>query len=274
MIGPTVSEKKLFQPSVAEVKRVAKDIYLLQFHEPYLSRNARAGQFIEIKAPFRPDILWRRPFSIHNVNPGDGAVEILFHALGRGTEALTRLGRGDAIDILGPLGNSFNYGDELREAIIVAGGLGIAPFRLMQRELALKKVPITMFYGVGGDEQFYDLGFFEAHTNLKLSTIDGSRGYKGVVTDLLSEYLEACDNLTHKAVYVCGPTPMLRRVREIVRQYRIPTQVSVETIMACGFGACVGCAVPLAHPQPGVKEYVLACKDGPVFNIEEIVING
>ncbi len=269
-----MSEKKLFQPRVAEVRKVAHDIYLLQFHQPFLSRNARAGQFIEIKTPFRPDILWRRPFSIHNVNPDDGDVEILFHAVGRGTKALAHLGPGDTIDILGPLGNGFHYDDELREAVLVAGGLGVAPFRLLQRELARRGVPMTMFYGVSDEDQFCGVDFFDAHVNLKLSTVDGSRGYKGVVTDLLVEYLDACDDLAHKAVYVCGPTPMLRRVQEIARQYPVPAQVSLETIMACGFGACVGCAVPMTHPQPGVKEYYLTCKDGPVFNIEEIVING
>ena len=269
-----MSEKKLLQARVAEVRKVARDIYLLQFHEPYISRNARAGQFIEIKAPFRPDILWRRPFSIHDVNPDAAVVEILFHAVGRGTEALARLGGGDVIDVLGPLGAGFHYDDELREAIVVAGGLGVAPFRLMQRELASRGVPMTMFYGVGAEDQFYGVDFFDAYADLNLCTVDGSRGYKGVVTDLLIEYLYTCDDLSHRAVYVCGPTPMLRRVQKIVRQHQVPAQVSVETVMACGFGACVGCAVPMANPQPGVKEYYLACKDGPVFNMEEIVING
>ena len=269
-----MSEKRLCQPEVAGVRECARDIYILQFYDPYLAQNSRSGQFIEIKAPRRRDILWRRPFSIHNVQPEAGIVEILFHAVGRGTEALTHLHKGEKLDVLGPLGSHFQFDENLREALLVAGGLGIAPFRLMQQELSGRGTPMTLFYGVGGEEQLCGLDFYQKTTDLKLSTVDGSRGHHGLVTDLLMDYVRSNSDLSGKRLFACGPTPMLRRVQEIAKEFNMPTQVSVETIMACGFGACVGCAVPMTRPQPGVKEYYLACKDGPVFNMEDIIIEG
>ena len=263
----------MYQPEVVSVQECAKDIHLLQFYEPSMARQAQSGRFIEIKAPNRRDLLWRRPFSIHDAQPENGLVEILFHAVGRGTEALAHMQKGDQLDVFGPLGKSFQYDQNLREAIIVAGGLGIAPFKLMQRELAQRGVSMTLFYGVGIADQFCCLDFFSDNTTLNLSTVDGSKGSRGLVTELLSDYLSSLDNFDRKTIYVCGPTPMMRRVQEIVHEYKISAQVTLETIMACGFGACVGCAVPMAFPQPGIKEYFLACKDGPVFNMEEIILN-
>ena len=267
-----VSEKRLCQPEVAGVRECAPDIYILQFYDPFLAHNSRSGQFIEVKAPYRRDILWRRPFSIHNAQPDSGMVEILFHALGRGTEALAHLQQGEKLEIIGPLGSHFQFDENLREALLVAGGLGVAPFRLMQRELFERGTPMTLFYGVGNEKQFCDLDFYQTRTDLKLSTVDGSRGQHGLVTDVLIDYLQTHSDLSGKSMFVCGPTPMLRRVQEIAHDFNVPAQVSVETIMACGFGACVGCAVPMTRPQPGVKEYYLACKDGPVFNMEDIII--
>jgi dihydroorotate dehydrogenase electron transfer subunit len=265
--------KKMFQPEVVEVKECSKDIFLLRFYEPYIAQNSKSGQFVEIVAPRRNDILWRRPFSIHNTDSTSGIVDILFHAVGRGTEALAHLEKGEQLDVLGPLGRSFQYENNLQEAILVAGGLGIAPFKLMHQELSQKGVPMTLFYGVGSVDQFCDLDFYKAHTNLQCSTVDGSFGHHGLITELLLEYLQTMGDRNNKTVYVCGPTPMMRRVQEIVQEYKVDAQVTLETIMACGFGACVGCAVRMAKPQPGVKEYYLACKDGPVFNMEEIIID-
>ena len=266
-------KKKLYQSKVVSVHQCARDIFLLRLHEPALAADSRSGQFVEIQTPQHPDILWRRPFSIHNTVPDEGLVEILFHAIGRGTQALAKTKAGSIVDILGPLGRSFEYEDNLKHALVVAGGLGIAPFKLMQRELARRGVPMTLFYGVGSADQLCDVAFFREQTDLRVSTIDGSQGFHGLVTDLLVDYLQKCDSLEGKTVYVCGPTPMMQRVQEIVTRFDIPAQVTLETIMACGFGACVGCVVRMAQPQRGEKEYFLACKDGPVFKMNEIIID-
>ncbi len=245
---------------------------MLSFENEELSRSALAGQFIEVKVPHCAEILWRRPFSIHDVDPDKNLVHVLFHAIGRGTLALTALEQNSELDILGPLGNSFTFETTLQEAVIVAGGLGIAPFMLMLRQLRECHIPMRLFYGVGSKDQFCGLDRFEDYATLHLSTVDGSRGFYGVVTDMLVHYLEQSDGSAIK-IFSCGPTPMMQAVKKIAQRYDVPAQVSLETIMACGFGACVGCAVPMSHPIPGKKEYYLACKDGPVFDINEIMLD-
>jgi len=268
-----LSTKKLYDSVVVNVIQVAQEIYILRLHEPELCQGVHAGQFVEVKVPHCSDLLWRRPFSIHNIHLARGTIDILFNAVGRGTAAMCHLKSGDVCNILGPLGNHFQYDDSLDHAIVVAGGLGIAPFMLLQRELADRAIPMHLFYGAGSKEQLCHLDVFEQYADVHVSTMDGSMGFKGLVTELLLEFLETFQDRSHSSLYVCGPTPMLRRVKEIAKEFGIPAQVSVETIMACGFGACVGCAVPMVHPRPGVKEYYLACVDGPVFNMENISIN-
>lgn len=266
-------EKKIYHSKLRKIQPVARDTFVLHLENTELSHNVSAGQFIEIKVPNCAEILWRRPFSIHDAQPQDNLVYVLFNAVGRGTAVLTELPQDTNIEVLGPLGNHFVYDDNLAEALIVAGGLGIAPFMLMKRELEQRQIPMRLFYGVGTAEQFCGLEQFQSYANIHLSTVDGSRGHHGMVSEALIDYLEKNPDTERKKLFVCGPTAMLRTIQHIAQEYDIPAQVSVETIMACGFGACVGCAVPMAHPIAGKKEYYLACKDGPVFDMNEIVID-
>ncbi|MBN1561294.1 dihydroorotate dehydrogenase electron transfer subunit [candidate division KSB1 bacterium] len=268
-----MSPEILHHATVRSIEQVARDTYLICSVDEQVSCNARAGQFLEIKVPHCAEILWRRPFSIHNTQPQKHTFDILFQTIGQGTHRLAHLAPDSELDILGPLGNHFYYEREMREAIVVAGGLGIAPFMLMMRELAQRRIPMQLFYGVGSSDQFCCLPLFEKYATLHLSTIDGSLGHQGLVTDLLSDYLDRNSDNHGKSLFVCGPTPMLHKVKEIAACHTIAAQASVETVMACGFGACVGCAVPMTNPVAGQKEYFLACKDGPVFDMREIVID-
>lgn len=265
--------KKLYHSRLDNISLVARDTYLLSIENSDMSRSVSAGQFIEVKVPHCAEILWRRPFSIHNVDPDKGFVQVLFHAVGRGTVALTILEKNCELEVLGPLGNSFSFEDDLQEAIVVAGGLGIAPFMLMQRQLKERQIPMRIFYGVGSQDQFCGLEQLEEYASLHISTMDGSRGHHGLVTEMLVNFLDKSSDLQSKKIFSCGPTPMMQVVKEMSQKYNVSAQVSLETIMACGFGACVGCAVPMTNPDPGKKEYYLACKDGPVFDINEIIID-
>jgi dihydroorotate dehydrogenase electron transfer subunit len=190
--------------------------------------------------------------------------------VGRGTKVLGDIEPGEKLNILGPLGNTFTHPPDLQEAILVAGGLGIAPFPLLCRELLERKVKITIFYGAGTAEQFCCLDFFETQgADLHLTTDDGSRGERGFVTDSLETYLKKQESLKGRELFVCGPTPMLSQTRSLVLSLGIRAQVSVENKMACGFGACMGCPVERTESS-GYKKYALACKDGPVFYMDEI----
>jgi len=108
---------------------------------------------------------------------------------------------------------------------------------------------------------------------MHLCTDDGSQGEKGLVTDVLEKYLSADSERDGRELYVCGPTPMMKRIQALALTYGFSAQVSVENKMACGFGACVGCPVTIAHPKPDGKKYWLACRDGPVFPLSEIVFD-
>ncbi len=269
-----LNKKQLSESRIISIEKKALDIYRYRLTAPNISQSARSGNFINVEVPHCEEIMWRRPFSIHNSQPDAGTFDILFAAIGRGTHALLKNKPGDSLNIIGPLGNSFDYPDDLQEAIIVAGGIGIAPFLLMMQELPTKDIKKSIFYGAGTREQLCCLDDFEkTNAEIHISTDDGSAGYKGFITDILNDYLASLTSTTGKQLYVCGPTPMMVKVQQLAKQYNISAQVTVENVMACGFGACMGCPVPMANPPHDGKKYLLACKDGPVFNMNEINLN-
>lgn len=259
----------LYRAVVIKNEQVAQDTFRMTLNVPNIAEIARAGQFIEIKIPSCKNILWRRPFSIHDCDHIKETIDVLYKVIGCGTKVLVETRKNQELDILGPLGNSFKYDKNVELAIIVAGGLGIAPFMLLQKELQNLGIETILLYGVGNSRQFCDLEYWQKKVKILVSTIDGSLGHHGLVTDLLSKQLLFMKKKPH--LFVCGPTPMLMKVQEISRRNSIKAQVSVETIMACGFGACVGCVVPKST-QTGGNKYFLACKDGPVFDMNKIII--
>lgn len=267
-----MAKKFIENARVADLQPLGAANFLLTLEAPLISRAATAGQFIEIAVP-SCSVLWRRPFSINDVSTENGLVEILFQILGRGTRALAEVKRGDSLSVIGPLGNGFRIESTVRRALIVAGGLGIAPFPFLLKRLGEASIPSVVLYGVGQSDQLCCVDRLRERAEVYLCTLDGSAGEHGTVVDLLEKYLQENSPLPGLHLFTCGPTPMMRKVQTIAEKYQLPGQASLETVMACGFGACVGCAVPMRHPQQGVQEYYLACKDGPVFNLEEIIIH-
>ena len=265
----------LTEATVEHLETVAENTYRMCLFEPHIAQTSHAGQFVNIQIAQGATIFWRRPFSIHSTNPESGIFEILFNAVGRGTQVLKKNKNGAKLNLVGPLGNTFNHALHLEEIIIVAGGLGIAPFKLLLQDLKKQQLKKTVFFGVASTANLCCLDeFSRLGAECHISTKDGSKGYHGFVTDDLQNYLEELpDSSHHRELLVCGPTPMLRKVQEIAQTFQINAQVSVENIMACGFGACMGCPVQLVHPHDDGKRYLLACKDGPVFNMGEILLN-
>jgi dihydroorotate dehydrogenase electron transfer subunit len=254
-------------------EHVARNTHRITFREPFLATYLRAGQFVNIAIPQCPDILWRRPFSLHRADPETGLFEILLADVGRGTHYLCQSRPDQTYSMVGPLGNSFPYPRELEEAIIVAGGLGNAPFLQVLADLD-RSINRTLFYGTATADQICCVNEFHAlGAEVHLATEDGSRGYKGFVTEPFEEY---CRNLASKRgryIYCCGPTAMLKRVQVLAESLEIPAFVSVENLMGCGIGACMGCPVRLKEPAEDGKPYLLACTDGPVFPMKEIELD-
>lgn len=263
-------KKAVLVPVLSNIQ-VTHDTWCITLQDKQIAGNGCGGQFVNVFVQQNNGVLWRRPFGIHTTNPVQGVFTLLYKLVGRGTTTLSKVQAGETLDIIGPFGNSFTHPQGLRQAIIVAGGIGIAPFPLFIQHLIDRSVQVSVFYGAKSKNDFCCQDFFrESGVHLHLATEDGTLGDKGFITDSLTRYLQTLPDKTGSQIYVCGPTPMLARMKEISRQSGISAEVSVETIMACGFGACMGCPVTLEKPDHDGRLYALACKDGPVFNMEEI----
>lgn len=232
---------------------------------------AMAGQFVMLKADNRMDPLLRRPFSIHRVIEKDGkkiGLEILYKVVGTVTDRLSRMNPGDELDLVGPLGKGFQISPETKNVIITAGGIGVAPVAMLAEDLVkagIDPANCSVFLGGRSEQDILCSKFFENLGMTVLSaTDDGSLGHKGLVTDLLTDALQ---KQKPDILYTCGPHPMLMAVAEIANRNQITCQLSTETIMACGMGACLGCAV---EDCDNSDEYMHVCINGPVFYADRI----
>lgn len=227
-----------------------------------------AGQFAMLKphAGFEP--LLRRAMAYYQVEAESGTVrvEFIYQIIGRGTETLARLTPGDKVECLGPLGKSFDLGAaEGREVALVAGGAGSPALYILAAALVHRQIPTRLFLGGASRGDLCGLDDFRellGADRVLTATIDGSEGTTGFVTGPLEEYL---DSAGEPLIYACGPDPMLHRVAAIAAARNLPAQLSLEAPMACGYGICVGCAVPVRHECPEGFIYQKVCTDGPVF---------
>ncbi len=265
--------KRQSNAEVLANKKIKGCCFKIVLRSPSAAKEALPGQFLMLKAGAGQisDPLLRRPLSIHKAAGGE--IEILYEVVGKGTRALSQRRPGELISFLGPLGNGFDYrntGLSSRRPILVAGGLGVAPLLFLAGRLAaIRRDPaagkIEVLIGARTKEQVLcEKEFKNTGCNVKIATDDGSAGFPGRVTALLEKQLSA---LGHKslAVYACGPQPMLKELAGICRKNNVPAQVSLEAHMACGIGACLGCAV---NTKDGYKR---VCQEGPVFRTENLI---
>jgi dihydroorotate dehydrogenase electron transfer subunit len=234
---------------------------------PRVGRRARPGQFVMVKVADGTNPLLRRPLGIHNA--GKDGIELFFKVAGAGTEILARKRPGDAIDILGPLGQGFTVPKTMKgkRAFLVGGGRGIAPLYFLARELAAASARPTVFYGgrtvadIPLRNKFKRAGF-----ELLLSTDDGSLGFAGFVTGLVENELA---RRKPDIVYACGPDPMMKALAAITAKYAVPAEFSLESVMGCGIGACWGCVQRIRNGSG--DGWVKICEEGPVFPGERIL---
>jgi len=245
------------------------DYHWLRF-ETLAAAQARPGQFLMIKAGEASSPLLRRPLSLHD---GDGrTLDIFFQVAGRGTALLAEKQEGQTLDILGPLGNGFDLGGLSAGATawLIGGGRGIAPLFFLARALKERGARVKVLYGgkCAADLPIRDR-FSAAGFDVACSTDDGSFGHAGFVTSLLSAELERS---RPGVLFVCGPDPMMEKTAGIARTLGIPAQISLESIMGCGFGACWGCVKRIR--RSGETKWRKICEDGPVFPASDIVWEG
>lgn len=246
---------------VEEILEFNHHIYLLKVFSPELTSIIKPGQFLNIRVAERVYPLLRRPFSVCDVE-GEH-LYLMFNILGEGTSILAHKPIGSDLDILGPLGNGFNLNGDYETAVIVAGGLGAAPFPYLTRVLNGKKNILSFIGGRTKDDVItYNL------KNVTEASDDGSLGFKGNVVQLLEKNLEQLKSQKIK-IFACGPTAMLRALKDFCIKHNFDCQASTECAMACGFGICQGCPIESTTEK---DKYLLVCKDGPVFNIKDVVI--
>lgn len=214
--------------------------------------KGKPGQFYMVRGWNGLDPLLPRPISISNLI--EGKITFLYEVRGRGTHIISKLKEGDKLRVLGPLGNGFDYGTNKRIAI-VSGGIGIAPMLYLAKNLESN----TDLYAGFRSESYYLDSFSADVKNIHVSTEDGSEGYKGYIVDLLQPE-------EYDLVYTCGPVPMMKAVIEKCKG-KVPVYLSMESRMACGVGACLGCGIETAN---GIER---VCVEGPVFSAEEVVFH-
>lgn len=227
--------------------------------------GARPGQFVMLRGVWGRDPILPRAYSI--LSARQGAAEFLVRQVGRGSTLLARTPPGGVLTVLGPLGNAFPPPQPGLVDLLVAGGCGLPPLHLAALRAAAEgqSAQVELLVGARGAAELAPTLLDRiSGAGVKVITIteDGSSGEKGLVTDLLRRRLE---QLPGARVMACGPTGMLRGVRELARRFGARCLLSLEAEMACGLGACLGCAV-----EGRGKSYLHVCKDGPVFEAEEV----
>jgi len=282
---------KLLKVPVKKIRKIKKDIYLLSFTSYYLAKKSLPGQFLHIKVD--SSTILRRPFSVHRVAGND--IFVLFKIRGKGTHLLSQYRKGDFLDIIGPLGNKFNYhfiasprqlpNEYKRLRILMAGGIGVAPLVFLGEKV--KRSPVTghplkslSSHGASKSQVLVLLGaktkrdilckedFKKLGYKVLVATEDGSIGFKGTVIELLKKTLSTMDWGLSTKIYACGPKEMFLKLTRVLRNYpEVECEISFDQFMGCGVGICYACTIDTLDGPKRV------CRDGPVFNLRKIRVN-
>jgi len=256
VIATVISNKNLSK-GVEEIPKA----YLMSVLAPGIASIAKPGQFVMLSCG--PEVTLRRPLSIHQIEYPD-RIYLLFAAIGKGTDWLSRRKKGDTLDLVGPLGNGFTIEPMSRRLLLIGGGIGVSPLAFLAEQAKKQGKEISLLLGARTGNQLYHQRFPANGIKTVILTDDGSKGIKGKISDLrnLAEYIGQADQ-----VFICGPLPMYQAICNLMQQKALkkPVQVSLETRMGCGIGTCYGCSIKTIH---GMKT---VCHDGPVFNMDEII---
>ena len=250
--------------------RVGDGIYELKCRAPQIACYGQPGQFVhmEVEPGFVGSVspLLRRPFSIYGVDAEQGVILILYRIRGSGTSILAQAEPGECLSVLGPLGRGFTLPTKGSVALLVGGGMGIAPLVYLADCLGDLDCKVNVLYGAETARELVALDRLEqAGAKCHIATMDGTRGHKGLVTDLLT-WAPAGEEAS-TVIYSCGPCEMMAHVVQFAKERSIPGEVSLESNMACGVGVCLGCATRL---KAGDTDYAKVCSDGPVFPMDEV----
>lgn len=276
--------------AIIENEKISQNYYKLVLDVPQGTRTPLPGQFYTVRCSETKDPLLRRPFSMHRLARREGSVrlEILYRVIGKGTLGLSRRQKGEVLDMIGPLGNGFAIDEGVRNIVLAARGIGIAPLYSIGEALRMRdrSAGIQILMGARIGERIFYEDECRAIGEVFLYTDDGSRGFHGRAPEFLVELIDERKLPEGFSLYACGPGEMLKELAEICERFSISGQVALEGHMACGFGACLSCVCPLKPhrirtnrqwKKPALQRsedetvvYSLICQDGPIYDIGEV----
>jgi len=261
--------------TVFENRRVKSLYYLLGMDCPPIANHIKPGQFLMLKVSDDRSPLLRRPFSVFKSYPDHhpdkkkrGRLFIYYKEVGKGTQKMTTLQKGQKVNLIGPLGKGFTLPPlpSSQNIILIGGGVGIVSLHPIAEALRGSK----LFVFIGGKTQedilcMEDLKIF--NPTISIATENGSLGFHGTVVDLFLSQRKMFTKNGKYYLYTCGPVPMLKALAKVIKSRNFISQASLEARMGCGFGACWGCVVKTNHPR---TPYQRVCKEGPVFPLKDI----
>lgn len=255
-------------PQLQNIFKVVSNVKLcpafwrMEIDAPAVRKTVKPGQFIHIRTRDGLEPFFRRPFSVYRA---EKHVEIFYEVVGPGTQILSEMKKGDDIDVLGPVGTEFTLpGENIKQVVMIAGGIGIAPFLILSDELKKRKgLELILLYGGRDKDHVYPMKEFKKNgCAVHVATDDGSAGAHGRVTELFGKI--NCDPQT-TMLYTCGPNAMMAAVQRFAKEKNLRGQAACEEVMACALGACLGCSIPTT------EGYKTVCYDGPVFELETVL---
>ena len=246
--------------SVIEQIEIAPGIFSMWLKTKNIAEFAKPGQFIAIYSKDASRLL-PRPISICEIDAQRSSLRIVYRIAGEGTREFSTYVEGTTIQIMGPLGNGFS--DQKKKALLIGGGIGIPPMLELAKQLNVEKEMM-----LGYRSELFLTEEFERYGVVYVATEDGSSGTKGTVIDGI-----VANQIKPEVIYACGPTPMLRAIKQYAREHNIECYVSLEEKMACGIGACLGCVCKSKEVDihTNIKNKRI-CKEGPIFNALEVEI--
>ena len=243
---------------IVDIQYPIEGNFIITFKSPVEIPLIHPGQFAEIYIQNNPKVFLRRPFSILDVNYQKKEISFYVKVIGNGTQQLGEYRIGDTVNLIYPLGNSFHIPESAKNVLIVGGGSGIAPFILLGKELKKKNIKSTFLLGGRSKKDILLTDKFAEYGEVYVTTEDGSFGEKGLVTQ---HSIFKSSGFSFDKIFTCGPDPMMKAVGKIAQEKNVPCDVSLENMMACGFGICLCC---VTATEEGNKR---VCMEGPVFNV-------
>ena len=248
---------------ITKKKYLSADYFILDLTSFSELPEIKPAQFVEVKVEGSPETFLRRPISIHDIDRETNTIKLLIRIVGKGTQKLSELKKGDYLNLIYPLGNSFSIpknGD--KKVLLVGGGCGTAPLLYTARYFSQAGFKVTSLLGFSDKENIIAKKSFNEFGELLLTTEDGSEGECG---NVLQHSVFNKPEFQYQKIYSCGPEPMLKNLAAWSLSNNVECEVSLENMMACGFGACLCC---VQKTKSGNK---CVCVDGPVFNVNDIV---